>query len=77
LGTISTDRSNVRNAMLEAYNAQSKNMVRIDPSFTKLVTALKTATTTLQDNDYAKDKTSWSDVLDAFLQVSLELQPKS
>ena len=62
--------------MLErGYAMLCKKMVRINGvSFPKLVTALRTATTTQQDTDYAKDKTSFSDVLDAFLQLSLLLQ---
>lgn len=65
-----------RKAMLEkAYTMLSKNMVRIDPKFSKLTTALRTATSTPADTDY-KTKTSWSDVLDAFLQLSLVLQNK-
>jgi len=63
--------------MLEkAYSILSKNLVRIDPSFNKLVTALRTATTSPNNLDYDKVKTSWSDVLDAWLQLSLVLQPK-
>ena len=66
-----------RKAMLEkAYTMLSKNMVHIDPKFSKLTTALRTATSTPADTDYDKTKTSWSDVLDAFLQLSLVLQNK-
>ena len=67
-----------RKAMLEkTYTMLSKGYVRIDGvSFPKLVTSLRTATTTPQETDYSKEKTSWNDVLDAFLQLSLMLQNK-
>jgi hypothetical protein len=54
-----------------------RGMYRINEvSFPKLVTALRTGTTTAQYTDYDKSKTSYSDVLDAFLQLSLTLQSK-
>lgn len=63
--------------MLEkAYTALRKNIVRIDPSFTKLVTALRTATSSPTEVRYDKEKTNWNDILDVFLQLSLVLQNK-
>jgi hypothetical protein len=63
--------------MLEkAYTALSKNMVRIDPNrFNKLVTALSTATSSPNNLEYG-EKTGRSVVLEAFLQLSILLQPK-
>jgi hypothetical protein len=62
--------------MLEkAYTILYKNMVRTDGvSFSKLVTALRTAAISPNNLNYYKEKTSYSDVLDAFLQLSLILQ---
>jgi hypothetical protein len=52
-------------------------MIRIDPnSVGKLVTALRTTTSSPNNLEYDKEKTSWSDILDAFLQLSLVLQNK-
>lgn len=66
-----------RKEMLEkAYTALSKQMFRIEPRFNKLVTALRTATTSQNDLTYDKEKTSFSDVLDSFLQLSLLLKNK-
>ena len=63
--------------MLEkAYTALSKNMYRIDPYFNKLVTDLMTVTTSPNNLDYDKEKTSFSDVLDVFLQLALMLHGK-
>ena len=51
-------------------------MYRIDPYFNKLVTDLMTVTTKPNNLDYDKEKTSFSDVLDAFLQLALMLHGK-
>ena len=51
-------------SMIErTYTALSKGMHRIDPRFSKLVTALRSATSTPADTDYDKSKTSYNDVL--------------
>lgn len=66
-----------KSMLQKTYTALSQGMYRINEvSLPKLVTALRTATTDTTDNngDYAKDKTSWSDVLDSFLQLSILLK---
>lgn len=62
--------------MLEkAYTVLYKNMARRDGvNFSKLVTALRTAAISPNNLDYYKEKTSYSDVLNVFLQLSLILQ---
>jgi hypothetical protein len=61
--------------MLEkTYTASSKGMYRTNgDSLPRLVTALRTATTD-NNSKYAKDETSWSDVLDSFLHLSTLLR---
>lgn len=49
---------------------------KIDAGFSKLTTELRTDTSTPTELEYSKDKTSFSDVLDCFLQLSLVLQNK-
>lgn len=46
-------------------------MVRKDPGLSKLITVLSTATASPNNLEYDKEKTSFADVLDAFLQLSL------
>ena len=46
-------------------------VTKMDPTFSKLTPALRAATGTPNDTDYAKDKTSFNDILDCFLQLLL------
>jgi hypothetical protein len=54
--------------------AQDASWLIADPSFSKLTTALRTATPSPNKLDYDKEKASFSDILHAFLQSSLVLE---
>jgi hypothetical protein len=51
-------------------------VTKMDPTFSKLTPALRAATGTPDGTDYAEEKTSFNDILDCFLQLSLVLQKK-
>lgn len=49
----------------------SKHYIRIDKSFNKFMTGLRSAATTTNDLDYDKQASSYSDLVDCFLMLSL------